>query len=61
MTREKFIDPKNYNFIIGLAVSSDIFTDGAKRALWDNLKRGRVNSRNPTTVCIAARQKLYVT
>jgi hypothetical protein len=36
-----FIDPKQYDFIIGVAESSNGFQDLFKRVLWDNLAKGR--------------------
>jgi hypothetical protein len=41
LERGNVIDPSRYNFIIGLAVSSEPLNDVARRALWDNLKAGR--------------------
>lgn len=35
------IDFKRYNFVIGIAASTDIFTDLRKRVLFDELKNGR--------------------
>lgn len=35
------IDPSRYNFIIGLAISTDALTDVVRRVLWDNLSKGR--------------------
>lgn len=38
---EDFIDPKQYDFIIGVAESSNGFGDLTKRVMWDNLAKGR--------------------
>jgi hypothetical protein len=38
---ENFIDPKHYDFIIGVAESSNGFSDLTKRVMWDNLAKGR--------------------
>ena len=35
------IDPKQYNFIIGFAVSTNALTDLMRRAIFDNLNKGR--------------------
>jgi hypothetical protein len=38
---ENFIDPKHYDFIIGIAESTNGFGDLTKRVMWDNLAKGR--------------------
>jgi hypothetical protein len=39
--KDKRIDTSQYNFVLGLAVSSGALTDAARRALRDNLSKGR--------------------
>jgi hypothetical protein len=39
--REDFIDPKQYDFIIGVAASSNWVKDLTMRVFWDNLAKGR--------------------
>lgn len=41
LKRRRRIDTKEYNFILGVALSSSPAIDIASRALWDNLSKGR--------------------